>query len=280
MITDASIKNNIATSISHIHSANQLLIKTVHHASFVTTTEAELFAIRCGINQACSINNVSKIIIVTDSIHVAKKIFDSDVHPLQIHTAAILNELQKFFNSNESNSIEFWECPSKLKWRFHYNADKDSKSFSVTLSYPSKILWDYCKKSDCDEMNKLWKMTFQASDGRGNHFLDLLDDNLNAIEPHQVKGGPWLQLFGHSNSLCAHATRAITNHAPIGEYRLRFFPSMDFSCPCNNYPIESRRHILHECKRFNGYWNPRRDTLKHFVMFLTANPNAFAFNDI
>jgi len=123
-------------------------------------------------------------------------------------------------------------------------------------------------------------MTFQALDGRGNHFLNLLDDDLNAIEPHQVKGGPWLQSFGHSNSLCARATRAITNYAPIGEYRLRFFPSMDFSCLYNNYPIESRRHILHECKRFNGYWNTERDMLKHFVMFLTANPNAFAFNDI
>ena len=121
-------------------------------------------------------------------------------------------------------------------------------------------------------------MTFQASDGRGNHFLDLLDNDLNAIKPHQVKGGPWLQLFGHSNSLCACATRAITNHAPIGEYRLQFFPSMDFLC--NNYPIESRRHILHECERFNRYWNPRRDMLKHFIMFLTTNPNAFTFNDI
>ena len=50
VITDASIKNDIATSVSHVHSANQPLIKTVHHASFVTTTEAELFAIRCGIN--------------------------------------------------------------------------------------------------------------------------------------------------------------------------------------------------------------------------------------
>ena len=65
VITDASIKKDIAMSISHIHSANQPLIKTVHHASFVTSTEAELFAIRCGINQACSINNVSKIIIIT-----------------------------------------------------------------------------------------------------------------------------------------------------------------------------------------------------------------------
>ena len=190
IITNASIRNDIAMFISYIHSANQLLIKTVHHVSFITTTETELFAIRCGINQACSLNNVSKIIIVTDSIHAAKKIFDSNVHPFQIHSAAILSELQKFFNSNESNSIEFWECPSKIKWRFHDNADKNSKSFLVISSFLSKISWDYCKKSDCNEINKLWKMMFQASDGRGNHFLDLLDDDLNAIEPHQAKGGP------------------------------------------------------------------------------------------
>jgi len=122
-------------------------------------------------------------------------------------------------------------------------------------------------------------MTFQALEGKGKHFLDLLDDDLIAIKPSYTKGGPWLQSFDHSNSLCAYTTRAITNHAPIGEYRLQFFPSMDFSCPCNNYPIKSRRYILHECERFNGYCNPRRDMLKHFVMFLTANPNAFTFND-
>ena len=81
VITDASIKNDIATSISHIHSMNSPLTKTVHHTLFVTSTEAELFTIRCGINQACSKDNVSKIIIITDSIHAAKKIFDSNSHP-------------------------------------------------------------------------------------------------------------------------------------------------------------------------------------------------------
>ena len=65
----------------------------VHHAAFVTSMEAELFAIRCGINQACIKENMSKIITLTDSIHVAKKIFDSKLHPFQSHTVAILNEL-------------------------------------------------------------------------------------------------------------------------------------------------------------------------------------------
>jgi len=107
VITNASIKNDIATSISHIHSANCSLIKTVHHASFVTSSEAELFAIRCGINQACLLNNVSKIVVVMDSIHVAKKIFNTGSHPFQIHSAAILNNLRNLFIANESNSIEF-----------------------------------------------------------------------------------------------------------------------------------------------------------------------------
>ena len=220
VITDASIKNDIAMSISHIHSANCPLIKTIHHASFVMSSEAELFTIRCSINQACSLNNVSKIVVVTDSIHMAKKIFDIGSHPFQIHSAAILSNLRNFFIANNSNSIEFWECPSKLKWRFHHKVDKDSKSFVVTPSYPSKISWEYCKKSDSDELIKLWKMTFQASEGKGKNFLELLDDNLNVVKPSYAKDGPWLQLFGHSISLCAQATRAITNHVPIGEYRL------------------------------------------------------------
>jgi len=122
-------------------------------------------------------------------------------------------------------------------------------------------------------------MTFQASNGKGRQFLNLVNSNSNVIEPSYTKGGPWLQSFDYSNSLCAHTTRAIINHALIGEYQLRFFPNEEFKCLCGNFLIESRRHILHECTRFNGYWNPRQDSLDHFVMFLVTNPAVFAFND-
>ena len=139
VVTDASIKNNIATSISHIHLANHPLIKMIHHAVFITSMEMELFAIRCGINQACIKEGVLKIIIVTDSIHAAKKIFDSKLHPYQSHTMAILSELCRFFKTNQENSIKFWEYPSCLKWRFYNDINKDSKSFNLTLSFPCKI---------------------------------------------------------------------------------------------------------------------------------------------
>jgi len=247
IVTDASIKNDITTLISHIHQANRPLIKTVYHAVFITSSEAELFAIRYSINQACNKEDVSKIVVITDSIHTAKNIFSSSSHPYQLHSTAILSKLCWFFNKSHDNSIEFWECPSRLKWKLHKDIDKDSKSFNPTSSFPCKISWDYCRKLDCDNITKQWKMTFQASDGKGKQFLNLLDDNFNTIKLAYTRGGPWMQIFSHSTLLCAHVTRAITNYTPIGEYRLRFFPNENINCPCGNYPIELRGHILHKC---------------------------------
>ena len=119
-------------------------------------------------------------------------------------------------------------------------------------------------------------MTFQASDAKGRHFLELLNDKLQPIKPSYSKGGSWLKYFGHSNSLC---TRAIINHTPIGEYCLRFFPQEEFECPCGQYPIETRWHILHECRRFNNYWNLRWDTIAYFTLFLEFNSNTFSFGE-
>jgi len=69
------------------------------------------------------------------------------------------------------------------------------------------------------------------------------------------------------------------DNVPIGKYQLRFFSKEEFKCLYGNFLIESRRHILHDCMRFNGYWNPRQDSLDHFVMFLVTNPAVFAFTD-
>jgi len=149
--------------------------------------------------------------------------------------------------------------------------------FNLIPLCPCKNSWDLSKKCESDDILNIWKITFQASNFKGNQFLDLLDDDNNIIEPSYIKGGLWLKVFGHSNSLCVCATRAITNHAPIGEYRLRFFPREEFKCPYGRYPIESRHHIFHECGRFNGYWNPRRDSLNYFITFLAFNPRAFSF---
>ena len=76
VITDANVKNDTPTSILYTHVHNRPLIKMLHYVVYITSLEAELFAIRCGINQATNLSDISKIIVVTGSIHVAKRIFD------------------------------------------------------------------------------------------------------------------------------------------------------------------------------------------------------------
>ena len=181
VVMDASIKNNITTFILHIHLVDHPLIKTIHHAAFITSTEVELFMVRYSINQACNKKNMSKIIIVTNSIHTVRKFFDNKSHLYQIHTIAILSKLHHFFAISQENSIEFWECSSYLNQKLYKAVNKNSKLFNPLLTYPCKISQDYYKKINSNNIINQEKMTFQASYGKERHFLELVNDNLKDI---------------------------------------------------------------------------------------------------
>ena len=61
VVSDTSIRNNITMSILHIYSCSNNIKKTIHYTVNVTSTEVELFAIRCGINQAIHIPDINHI---------------------------------------------------------------------------------------------------------------------------------------------------------------------------------------------------------------------------
>jgi len=63
-------------------------------------------------------------------------------------------------------------------------------------------------------------MFFQVLDNKEQNFLKLLDNDSKPIKLLISKSGSELKYFGHSNSLCTRATRAIINHILIGEYHL------------------------------------------------------------
>jgi len=45
--------------------------------------------------------------------------------------------------------------------------------------FSCKSSWDFDRKRECNEIINNWRMTFQALDAKGQHFLELLDDDLN-----------------------------------------------------------------------------------------------------
>ena len=107
IISNVSIKNQVAISIAHIHTHDSPIVKTIHHTINITFTKAELFAIRCGLNQAIWLTNIEHIIIITDIIHATKRIFNSSIYLYQIQSVAIPKEIREFFKRNDRNSIYF-----------------------------------------------------------------------------------------------------------------------------------------------------------------------------
>jgi len=91
----------------------------------------------------------------------------------------------------------------------------ETKSFRPIPMFLSKLSWDFSKKNKCDDLVNKWKMTFEASDLKGKHFLNLVDGDNNSLELSYIRGSSWLQNFGHFNSLYVRAFRAITNYVPI-----------------------------------------------------------------
>ena len=107
VVTNTSIKNQIATLISHVHIHNRPVIKTTHYIVNIISTKAELFVIRYSINQATCLSNVKYIFVIMDSIHAAKKIFDLSSHRYQIYLVVISSKLREFFQKDSNNSIKF-----------------------------------------------------------------------------------------------------------------------------------------------------------------------------
>ena len=63
IISDMSIKNKIATLISHIHRDQEIITKSIHYATNINFTKAELFTIRYEINHATHLYNITHILL-------------------------------------------------------------------------------------------------------------------------------------------------------------------------------------------------------------------------
>ena len=87
-------------------------------------------------------------------------------------------------------------------------------------------------------------MYFQVFDYKRRYFLDLNNNNNQPICSTNSKSSTWLKYFSLSNLLCVCITKLITNHAPISEYRLRFFSNNLFAYLYSNSPIETRIYIV------------------------------------
>ncbi|EKM73796.1 hypothetical protein AGABI1DRAFT_134073 [Agaricus bisporus var. burnettii JB137-S8] len=122
---------------------------------------------------------------------------------------------------------------------------------------------------------------------KGNSWYDITDKEGNEVLPSHLQGGPWFQTYqgvkaADNSPLFARLMRVMCNHAPIGEYRVRFFPNEPYkACQCDLKSPETRQHLLMVCslfvRRINHYDLDGITTIRGLILFLQDNPQAFSF---
>ena len=145
-------KSQVATTVVHIWTNNSIVWHLQVNSINVTSIEAKLMAICLGLILAIKEENIHNIIVITDSIAAAKKIFESKTNPLQNMFILVTLAINSFFRKDNRNKIQFWFCPSKAKWPKHKLIDNQVKADNCTSIFPSKELHLFNKKKECDNI--------------------------------------------------------------------------------------------------------------------------------
>ncbi|KAF5355017.1 hypothetical protein D9756_005204 [Leucocoprinus leucothites] len=95
-----------------------------------SSTDAKLYSIRIGIAKAISLH-CDHIILITDCLPAAKLAVDPSIHLSQTHSIQVCRLLSDWLTAKPSHSIDFWDVPSKWRWKPHLKVHKDVTSTCI-----------------------------------------------------------------------------------------------------------------------------------------------------
>ena len=154
----------------------------------ITALDIELFAIWLGVVKATSFD-IKRIVIITDSLTVARRAVDASVYLGQAHSLIIVQALRGFFTNHPDHSIHFWDCPSKTQWSLHFLAHKNATSTKITAKRHLATSLDALQSKNAAACLNAWRISFARPSSQGCHFLPLKGGIKNLLQPSYAKDG-------------------------------------------------------------------------------------------
>jgi hypothetical protein len=289
-----------AASAAFIERWDSDLIRIKRPAGRATAPDAELFSIRLGLLRCLWLEDVETILVFTDSMASAHAVVDPSTHSGQSHSLAVIRALIPWLEADPLCKIQFWYIPSQARWDNHGKVHKyvTSTMGKVVVTPATRATLNFCREKFSVQNLDRWDNMFNDPKYRGSNFLHLWGKEGKMPRPSSHKGGKWLQAFGSDIRLCARASRAILNHAPIGAYR-QWFHVGDCNYWCHyredTQPgvmgtLKTRHHLLTNCAAVDypdyGRWNTEPNQwrppllLEEFLKMLKVNPKLFAFSKV
>ncbi|KAF8719227.1 hypothetical protein AX14_011293 [Amanita brunnescens Koide BX004] len=230
----------------------------------------------------------SHIVLFIDNKAAANSLFDFNVKSSQMSVVRANLLLSAWLAEDSRRTITIRFVPSHQGIDGNERADQLTKAglgLCPTNPPPNPPLALPVAAQRHTEHN--WQQRWKDTTYRGSQWLPIRRKK-KIFKPSFTKDA---RNFFHNMAKgeASHLSRiahVLTNHAPTGEYRTRFFPDEPTACPhCDEDTLQTRRHILTECPRYVGTfpsmtdWGKSRNNDKALMGFLDKNPSAFTFMD-
>jgi ribonuclease HI len=249
-----------------------------------TPYDAEMIALTAAIGSLTApgaVEGARHLHFVSDCQSAIQSITDPAIHPGQSLAILACQRLRAWLTAHPTGTVTFHWCPGHADIALNELVDGDARRAAEDLPSAPFISFAFRRQGIRHESLSDWRTLAQAKTYRGRHYLY---GKKPPIPTDRITGTSLLARTGHSSVLTARMARAILSHAPTGEFRRRFFPREESQCPTCGV-LQSRRHILNSCTRYN-----RRPNFYEFLKnsadpgialqdFLTDNPTAFTFED-
>ncbi|KAF8658928.1 hypothetical protein AX14_007678 [Amanita brunnescens Koide BX004] len=228
-------------------------------------------------------------IFFIDNKAVLLSFLDLNTHSSQ--TASIrINLLLHDFLSKSDSTISFAYCPSHVGIEGNERANRLTKQgTALGPVVPVRILQSNFVNEFKRDMNKHWCFLAKSQTYKGRSWLPIRRKR-RLFKPDIVNKKNktfFLTLLANDIETTSCMACALTNQAPMGEYRYRFHPESPTHCKhCGPNVEHTRQHILCSCPVYAPLaasltdWKRNRDNDKSWKKFFQDNPSALTFGDL
>ena len=235
------------------------------------------------------INNIQSPVFFVDSKSVLTSFLDLDSHSSQMASIRI-NMILKDHLSTTDNILSFAYCPSHVGIEGNERTDRLTKEgAAIGPTTPLKILRSNFIGQFKREMTTHWRVVATSHTYKGRSWLPIKRRG-RKFKPdvtNKACKNFFTTLAGNDITTISRMARALTNHAPTGEYRQRFHPNEPTFCKtCGPETEHTRNHVFFACPQYEPLatsltdWKSIRRNDKSWKAFFQANPSAFTFGDL
>ncbi|KAF8625265.1 hypothetical protein AX15_005475 [Amanita polypyramis BW_CC] len=283
--TDGSFKETIGTAAYALWTNHTLIHSSASQVSAHSAYDAEIQAIQLVFEQL-KLLPFKKVTLLIDNEAAARTIWRTDYHNLQWVSIRAMTHFREWTTHLNTKYFIFnvsW-CPAHMDVQENELVDSMASKVVITDMETKTTLESEIRRIQKLEFDE-WNKNTKKYNGLGTGYLRLKFKGKRIGPSLGSRRKAFIEASKDNITLMSRLTRLVTNHAPTGEYRRRFFPNENTDCNFDQ-KYQSRTHILTKCDGYKNkfknmeYLRRDKDGLEKIIKFLEENIKAVTFGDM